>query len=170
MARAGVIGLVAVLALLPAACGGGDDGAATAAEETTTSAAAEPVTVGLDEANKSGYRGTAVLTPNDEGAIPTFQAMVTLAPPSENPQLAAIHNVLCADYDPEIPKDATLDEIFDAVSADVADELGEVRDGELTATVPGALAKRTTGEYSLIVHDNAPPYTPVACGDIPSSE
>jgi hypothetical protein len=169
MARAGVIGLIAVLALSPAACGGGDDGAATAAEEPATTAAAEPITVELEEANSSGYSGTATLTPNDEGAIATYQAVVTVEPSSENPQLAAIHEVLCTDYDPEIPADATLDEIFDAASATVADELGEVRDGTLTATAAGSLTERTTGDYSLIVHDNAPPYSPVACGDIPAS-
>jgi hypothetical protein len=169
MRRAAAIGLLGALAVSFAACGGGDDGAATTTEEATTKAAAEPVTVGLDEANNSGYRGTAILTPNDEGAIPTFEAVVTLGPPSENPQLAAIHAVLCADYDPEIPDDATLDEIFEAASATVADELGEVRDGMLRATAPGSLAERTTGDYSINVHDPAKGFETVACGDIPTS-
>jgi hypothetical protein len=164
MARAGVIALIAVLAL--GACGGGDDSAATAAEDTTTEEAAEPVTVELEEMNDSGHSGTATLTPNEEATIATFQAAVTVTPPSENPQLAAIHSVTCSEYDPHIPAGASLQEIFDAVSATAVTELGEVRRGKAMKTAAGSLAERTTGEYSIIVHDNAPPYQPVACGDI----
>jgi hypothetical protein len=160
----------AVLLMLSlAACGGRDDGAGTGVQETIVEDPSEPIIVELEEANASGYSGTVTFTPIGEGTIATFEAMVTITPPSENPQLAAIHEVLCAEYDPDIPADATLDEIFEAVSATVADELGEVRNGKLTTTVPGSLAKRITGEYSLIVHDNAPPYRPVACGDIPEA-
>jgi hypothetical protein len=168
MGRAAVIALaVAVLALSPAGCGG-DRAAESAAEETTAQDAGEPVTVELEEMNDSGYTGTATLKPI-EGTIPTFEAVVTVTPPSPNPQLVAIHRVTCGRYDPEIPAGASLDVIFEAVSETTVNELGEVREGKTRTTASGSLAERTKGGHSIIVHDNAPPYRPVACGDMPES-
>jgi hypothetical protein len=140
-----------------------------AAEETATHESTEPLTVELGEANDSGKSGTATLTPT-EGTIATFEVTLTVTPPSADAQLAAIHRVTCDEYDPKIPADASLDEIFEAVSATSEDELGEVRKGKARATVPGSLADRATGAYSIMVHSPSPPYTPVACGDIPAHE
>jgi hypothetical protein len=160
--------------LLVGGCGGEDEEGADgttgeAAEDTATHESAEPVTVTLAEANDSGKSGTATLTPK-EGTIATFEVTLTVTPRSAQAQLAAIHRVTCDDYDPKIPADASLDEIFEAVIATREDELGEVREGKARANVPGSLADRMTGAYSVIVHSPSPPYTPVACGNIPAHE
>jgi hypothetical protein len=161
MARAGVIGCLFVLALSLAACGGGDDGGETAAEETTTEMVAEPVTVELAEEHGSGQSGTATLTPAEEGAIPTFEVVLRLEPPLEGPFPAHIHSVTCAEFE----EDLTEQQIFATVVA----VLSDVRDGESTSTAPGSLAERTTGKYSINVHDPAKAFETVACGDIPAS-
>jgi hypothetical protein len=127
------------------------------------------VTFALAETNDSGQSGTATLTPK-EGEIPTFEVTITLSPPSRDVQPAAIHRVTCGEYDPKIAADASLDEIFAAVSATAEDELGEVRGGKARVTVAESLADRLTGDYSLIVHRPSPPYQPVVCGVIPARE
>jgi hypothetical protein len=170
MPRRFLVGLAVTLALAASGCGGDDsETSAGATTGETETAVPQPVTVELAEANRSGYTGTATLTPREEGSIPTFEAVVTVTPTSDAVQLVAIHEVRCSEYDPDIPGDASTEEIFEAVTATSVDELGEVREGEARATVPGSLAERTTGEYALFVHESAPPFTPVACGDIPTS-
>ena len=149
---------ILLAAVLLGGCGGDDRGAGETA-----------VTIELAETNASGQSGTATLTPK-EGKIETFEVAVTVSPPSPDIQPAAIHRVTCAEYDPDIPEGASLDEIFAAVSATAEDELGEVRDGRARATVPEALADRLTGGYALMVHGPSPPYEPVVCGDIPAGE
>lgn len=159
-----LVALLIVAAIVGAGCGGGD-----AAQDTGGPAPEETVTVELGEANGSGQSGTATLTPK-EGTIATFEVTISLSPPSGTPQLAAIHRVTCGEYEPKIPEDASSEEIFDAVSATSEDELGEVRGGSEKATVPGSLADRQTGMFSIIVHRPSPPFTPVVCGDIPARE
>jgi hypothetical protein len=114
-----------------------------------------------------GPLGDRDLDAEGGGKIATFEVTATISPPSADIQPAAIHRVTCAEYDPQIPEGASLEQIFDAVSATAEDELGEVRDGKVRTTVPESLADRLTGEYSLIVHGPSPPYRPAVCGDIP---
>ncbi|MDQ4028483.1 MAG: hypothetical protein M3214_10615 [Actinomycetota bacterium] len=157
-----MIGSIAVLALSLAACGGGDEGAATAAEETTTQAAVEPVTVELAEEHGSGQSGTATLTPVGEGAIPTFEVVISLTPPMDASLPAHIHDVTCAEYEAELDS-------VEEIEASIQTFLNDVRDGESTSTASGALEERTTGEYSINVHDPGRGQETVVCGDIPSS-
>jgi hypothetical protein len=163
MARARVIGFLSVLALALAACGGGDDGGETAADQTTTQETAEPVTVDLAEEHDSGQSGTATLTPVKEGAIPTYEVVLQLEPPLEGPFPAHVHNVTCAEFAAEVKTTADIE-------ATIVAALSDVRNGESKSTAPGSLAERTTGEYSINVHDPAKQFETVACGDIPSAE
>jgi hypothetical protein len=151
-----------MLALSLAACGGGDNDGETAAEETTTEMAAEPVTIDLAEEHNSGQSGTATLTPAEKGAIPTFEVVLRLDPPLDGPFPAHIHSVTCAEFE----DDLTEEKVFATVVA----VLSDVREGKSTSAAPGSLAERTTGEYSINVHDPAKAFETVACGDIPSAE
>jgi hypothetical protein len=90
---------------------------------------------------------------------------VTVSPPAATPQFAPIHAVTCAEYASVVGPEATPVEIEGTAVNTVVD----VRDGKSTTTVPGSLADRTTGEFSIIVHEPDAPYAAVACGDIPTS-
>jgi hypothetical protein len=163
MARSTVAGLLSVLALSLAACGGGDDGAATPTDETTTQAAAEAVAVDLAEEHGSGQSGTATLTPVEEGGIPTYEVVLELEPPLDGPFPAHVHDVTCAEFEAEVKTTADME-------ATIVAALSDVRNGESKSTAPGSLAERTTGEYSINVHDPAKEFETVACGDIPSAQ
>jgi hypothetical protein len=146
--------LLAVAALL-AACGGGDDDASPTAPPAI--ALDEPITVVLQEVNASGQSGTATLT---AGADESIDVVLEIEGP--NGQHAHIHDVTCAKY-------ASMND-FDAQLATVRETLADLAGGtsETQVTVlDGGLPARTTGSYSINVHEKPPPYDAVACGDIP---
>jgi hypothetical protein len=163
MGRAAAVSLLSVLVVCLTACGGDDNEAAAPTEETTTQEAARPVTVELAEEHDSGQSGTATLTQVGEGAIPTLEVVISLTPPTDASMPAHIHKVTCAEYEAELD---TVEEIM----ASIQSFLTDVRNGESKSTVPGSLEERTTGEYSINVHDPARASETVVCGDIPSAE
>jgi hypothetical protein len=160
MARSAVIFLAAAASAVPlGGCGGGDGGDGAASGTTDTGQAAEPVILEFSEEHGSGQSGTATLTPI-EGEIPTFEAVITLGPASDAALPAHIHNVTCAVYAAEITS-------AEEREASIASFLNDVRHGTSTTIVPRPLDERTTGEYSINVHDPPRNQETVACGDIP---
>lgn len=152
------VGILPLAQGLAVGCGDSDEADDGAPAEPTTTAAAAPITVELLEMNDSGQAGTATLTPREsEGSIDTFTATVTVIPPSKTSQFVAIHSVPCAEYHPEIPEGASLEEIVEAMSVTLDTELTQLRDGKSTTTVGGALEDKLTGEYSIIAGDPTPP-------------
>lgn len=133
--------LLAVIAL--AGCGGGDEDAA--------------VTVQMNETNGSGQTGTATLTASSDNSI---QVVLELTELEFASQPAHIHEGTCAEY-------AALTE-FEAQLATVKDSLREVVEGKSTTDVGlTPLATRTTGGYSINVHEPTGSFPTTACGDIP---
>ena len=119
---------------------------------------AQPLEIELKTQNDSGQTGTATLTADGEG----FRVVVEVTAPTKFPgpvQHAHIHNVTCRDY-------AKITG-FDRQLATVVDELSDLTDGRSTTTVSTPLSERTTGTYSINVHEQNDPYTAVACGDVP---
>lgn len=152
---AGLAAAATAIAAL-AACGG-DDGSGEAA--TATPKAPKGITVALEERNASAQSGTATLTPRAKG----FDVALEVTKPVKfegDAQNAHIHSVTCAEY--EAIKD------FNAQLETVEDSLYNLDGGKSTTTVGVVkLAERTTGGFSINVHEENYPYTVVACGDIP---
>ena len=131
-----------------------------AAGSSRWSSAAEPakLVVKLKQENRSGQSGTAVLVSRKRG----FDVVLRVSRPVRfpgNSQNAHIHDVTCAKY--------RRIKGFSRQLATVADSLYNLDRGRSTSTVGVPLAKRTTGTFSINVHDDNAPYTVVACGDIP---
>ncbi len=166
--RAVVLLFCSVLLLTIGGCGGSDGENGTAAGQATTTAAHEvaaPVEVSLSAVNGSGMNGQATLTEveAEEGAIPTFEVEISLTPAADEASLPAhIHNVTCAEY-------AKIKDPGDQLLT-VKTGLSNVDGGSSKSTAAGDLAERTTGEYSINVHEAAAPYPAVACGDIPAHD
>jgi hypothetical protein len=122
-------------------------------------AAGEKTTIALRQQNRSGQSGTATLIEQADG---TFTAKIRMSKPVRFPgprQNAHIHNVTCAKY-------ARM-KSFNAQLATVVDWLSNLSRGRSTTHVSVPLAKRTTGRYAINIHEQNPPYTVVACGNIP---
>jgi hypothetical protein len=164
-----VLGVAVALALSTGGCGGDDredTPGAGAADETRAAPEPEPVEVALAELRDSGMTGTATLTPQgSEGEIATFTAELGVSPPAAGARPTHIHQETCADYARRVGPDPRPVEL----EGTVVNSLTDVRDGTSVTTVPGSLADRTTGGFSIVVHAPNPPYAPVACGDIPKS-
>ena len=144
----GTIGVLAAAAALLAAA------VATGGE----AAAPQSVRIKLNQQNRSGQSGTATLVRRGS----TFVVTIKVSPPKKFPgttQHAHIHNVTCARY--------RRIKGFDAQLATVVDTLNDLSKNVSRTTVYVPLAKRTTGRYSINVHEQNGPYTAVACGDIP---
>ena len=165
------------LTLALAACGGGNEPEPVEPEardvETTTTetppastagttrsaSSATPITIKLKEQNASGQTGTATLREREDG---TFEVVIEMSPPSKFPgdsQNAHTHNVTCAEYAGMTG--------FNERLATIVDWLSNLARGRSSTTVEQPLAERTTGTFSINVHEQASPYTVVACGDIP---
>jgi hypothetical protein len=122
-------------------------------------AAGEKTTIALRQQNRSGQSGTATLIEQADG---TFTVKIRMSKPVRFPgprQNAHIHNVTCAKY-------ARM-KSFNAQLATVVDWLSNLSRGRSTTHVSVPLAKRTTGRYAINIHEQNPPYTVVACGNIP---
>jgi hypothetical protein len=166
--------LLAALALVAGtACGGesGPEGAATAptgssptsatepTTSTTQSASGDKITISLEEQNASGQTGTATLREGNDGS---FEALIETSPPARFPgdsQNVHIHDVTCAEY-------AAMTGFNERLGT-IVDWLPNLSKGRSQTTYERPLAERTTGTFSINVHEQNPPYTVVACGDIP---
>jgi hypothetical protein len=138
--------LAPVVAAALAGCGGG---------------AGEPagLRVPLQAENNSGVTGSAELEPGEQKSF----SVVLVAEAAEDGMHAHIHDVSCAEY--------RRIQGFGAQVATVADSLADFSDGRSESTVGLVeLAARTTGGYSINVHEQNAPYDTVACGDIPKQE
>jgi hypothetical protein len=148
--------LAACLGALAPGCGGDGSTAPTAPREGASDAT---VTVELAEERGSGQAGTATLEDGADGALTVVVELSESAKHSYHP--AHVHSGTCAEY-------RKLGD-FNARLATVVDDLQDVRDGRSESSVYGRrLADRTTGAYSINVHEPVHPYEVVACGDIPS--
>lgn len=163
-----------VLAL--AGCGGGGSEAPESQPESTatTSATAEEtalehapaldeaqvrasaVTFKLKEENGSGRTGRAVVQRSDDGGT---EVLLALSHRQDETNPAHFHDVSCAAY-------RRMKEFGDQL-ATVSDTLESLADGRSTSTVGVPVKKRTTGRYSINVHEPESPYPVVACGDVP---
>jgi hypothetical protein len=122
-------------------------------------AAGAKTAIALRQQNRSGQSGTATLIERADG---TFTVRLRMSKPVRFPgprQNAHIHNVTCAKY-------ARM-KSFNAQLATVADWLTNLSRGRSTTHVSVPLAKRMTGRFAINVHEQNPPYTVVACGNIP---
>jgi hypothetical protein len=165
------------LTLAIAACGGGNEPEpaepeAQDVEATTTEAPPAPtagttgsgpspstIMIKLKEQNGSGQTGTATLHEREDV---TFDVVIEMSPPAKFPgdsQNAHIHNVTCAEYAGMTG--------FNERLATVVDWLSNLAKGRSRTTVEQPLVERATGTFSINVHEQASPYTVVACGDIP---
>jgi hypothetical protein len=153
--------------------GGGGGGATataadTAAADTATGAeaapTAEPGTLELTTQNKSGQRGTATLAPREGGD--GFTVVLEVTPPKRfagPTQHAHIHDVTCEEY-------ASISG-FDAQLATVEDTLNDLQEGRSETTfLATPLSERTTGAFSINVHEQNHPFVAVAGGDNPRAE
>lgn len=148
--------LLAVVLLGLAACGGGED-EQEAAPATTKPAEAESVSVQMNEVNRSRQSGTATLTATGEDS---YRVVLELSETGFASQPAHVHEGTCAEY-------AQMS--FDEQVNSVRDSLTNVAEGKSTTNVGlTPLASRTTGGFSINVHDPASPFPATACGDIPA--
>ena len=145
-----------VLLSLCVACAGA---LAIAASASGGKAGAQTVRVALKQENKSGQSGTATLVSRGSGFVVTIK----VSPPKKFPgaaQNAHIHRGTCAAY--------RRLKSFDAQLATVVDQLNNLSRNRSRTVVPmPPLKQRTTGRYSINVHEQNSPYTVVACGNIP---
>ena len=119
---------------------------------------AQTVRVKLKQENRSGQSGTATLVSRGSGFVVTIK----VSPPKKFPgasQNAHIHRGTCAAY--------RRLKSFDAQLATVIDTLTNLSRNTSRTVVSVPLKQRTTGRYSINIHEQNSPYTVVACGDIP---
>jgi hypothetical protein len=151
---------LALCAFAIAACGGSSEPEEpSAGSEGPPPTPAKEVTFPLEEQNASGQTGTATLRERQDG---TFDVVIEMSPPAKFPgdrQNAHAHDVTCAEY----AGMTSFNERF----ATVVDWMSNLADGRSSTTVARPLAERTTGTFSINVHEQNSPYTVVACGDIP---
>ena len=125
--------------------------------------------VPLKAVNGSGLSGVATLTQIGSGNTTRIGVVVKIT--RGKPDLAApahVHKVTCAQYariapDPRRPTPKQ----YDAQAATVADTLNSIFGRKSVSTVYAPLAERTTGRYSINVHQASDPNMVVACGNIP---
>jgi hypothetical protein len=117
------------------------------------------VEVRLEPENGSKLAGTALLEPGKTGSID----VVLSVEGALDGMHAHIHNVTCVGY--------RTTKGFDAQLATVANTLADFSGGSSNTNVvileDGGLRARTTGRYSINVHEPDAPYDTVLCGDIP---
>jgi hypothetical protein len=110
----------------------------------------------LDEQNGSGQPGTATVESTAHG----MRVLVSLRNDHAISNPAHIHDVTCAQYQ--------LITNVDKQYATVKDPLTDLRAGRSETILPAvSLNDRTTGTYSINVHEPTSPFKAVACGDIP---
>ena len=132
---------------------------AIAANASGGEAGVQTVRVTLKQENKSGQSGAATLVSRGSGFVVTIKVSAPKKFPGRA-QNAHIHRGTCAAY-------RRLNS-FDAQLATVVDQLNNLSRNRSRTVVPiPPLKQRTTGRYSINVHEQNAPYTVVACGNIP---
>lgn len=151
---------LALCALANAACGGSSESEKPpAASQAPPATSTKEVTFALEEQNASGQTGTATMRRRQDGS---FEVLIEMSPPAKFPgdsQNAHTHNVTCAEYAGMTG--------FNERLATAVDWLSNLAEARSSTTVAQPLAERTTGTFSINVHEQDSPYTVVACGDIP---
>ena len=121
-----------------------------------TNVASSAMTFLLEEQNGSGQTGKATLQSSAQG----MRVLISLRNDYASSNPAHIHDVTCAQY-----------RLITNVAkqyATVKDSLSDLRAGRSETTLGAvSLSDRTTGTYSINVHEPTYPYKAVACGDIP---
>jgi hypothetical protein len=114
------------------------------------------ITVPLQQQNGSGQSGKATLQSSAQG----MRVLISLRNDHASSNPAHIHDVTCAQY----RRITNVDDQY----ATVKDPLSDLRAGRSETTLGDvSLSDRTTGTYSINVHEPTYPYKAVACGDIP---
>jgi hypothetical protein len=121
-----------------------------------SNASSSAITVPLEDQNGSGQVDMATLQSSGQGT----RVLISLRKDHSSSNPAHIHDVTCAQY----RRISNVDEQY----ATVKDPLSDLRAGRSETTLGAvSLSDRTTGTYSINVHEPTYPYKAVACGDIP---
>ena len=144
-----------IAALTLSGCGSSE------APEPTRQEAAEPSSSALrfplGEENESGRTGEAFVQPGEDGGL---RVLLKLSDGSGESNPAHIHDVTCEQY-------RRMNSFNDQL-ATVENTLETLHGGQSDSTLSGmSMSERTTGTYSVNIHEPAEPYEVVACGDIP---
>jgi hypothetical protein len=140
---------------LVAGCGG-HSAAMQQPSPSVANAASSAITVPLEQQNGSGQAGQATLRSSAEG----MRVVISLRNDHASSNPAHIHDVTCAQY----RRITNVDQQY----ATVNDPLSDLRAGRSETTLGDvSLSDRTTGTYSINVHEPTYPYKAIACGDIP---
>jgi hypothetical protein len=144
-----------IVALALSGCGGSEAPEPARQEASKPSSSAIPFPLG--EENESGRTGEAFVQPGDDGGM---RVLLKLGDGAGESNPAHIHNVTCEQY-------RRMNSFNDQL-ATVENTLETLHEGQSDSTVSGvSMSARTTGTYSVNVHEPAHPYKVVACGDIP---
>jgi hypothetical protein len=154
-----------LLSLGASACGGGSP--SQPASQERSEAKAQAITIALNEEHRSGHAGEAILQPGESGpagvggvSAKGLRVTVTISPDTGERNHAHVHDVTCAAY----RNMGSFSEQYGTV----VDTLRDLVGGQSDTVVQGvALADRTTGRFSINVHNQAHPYDVIACGNIP---
>ncbi len=163
--------------LVVGGCGGGSDETSQEAagdQRTTTPAAtaieppveeapalaesqvkASAVSFPLREENDSGRSGRAVVQKSGRGGT---EVLLTLSQRAGESNYAHFHDTTCSAY-----RGMT----FNQQLATIVDNLESVADGTSKSVLDLPVGRRTTGGYSINVHEVQEPFMVVACGDVP---
>jgi hypothetical protein len=152
-------------ALAASACGGADRSAPASQEQSEAETAA--ITVALDEENRSGHTGKAVLQSGRSGRAGLgggggtgMRVTITLRAKTGESNHAHVHDVTCAEY-------RNMRSYSDRLGT-VAHGLRDLRGAVSDTVVRGVtVADLGTGHFSINVHEQAYPHDVIACGDIP---
>jgi hypothetical protein len=146
---------LASAALALSGCGG--DETTQPAGQDASRPSSSAITFPLREENGSGQTGEAVARPEGDGGM---RMLLKLRNGSGQSNPAHIHDVTCGQY-------RRMNSFNDQL-ATVENTLETLHEGQSDSTLSGvSMSARTTGGYSVNVHEPAHPYKVVACGDIP---
>lgn len=147
---------LAIAALALSGCGG-DEVPQEPARQDASKPSSSAITFPLGEENGSGRTGEGFVQPGDDGAM---MVLLRLRGGSGESNPAHIHDVTCEQY-------RRMNSFSDQL-ATVENTLETLHDGQSDSKLSGvSMSARTTGTYSVNVHEPAQPYKVVACGDIP---
>jgi hypothetical protein len=157
-----------VLVTLGAGCGAGSP--EQSASREPSGAKASVITIALNEENRSGHTGKAVIKPGESGRPGLgggggegMSVTVTLSTPTGESNHAHVHDVTCGEYRNMSGYSERL--------ATITDGLEDLHGGRSDTVVRGVtVGDRTTGHFSINVHKQAHPYDVIACGDIPRAK
>ena len=151
--RSLLVPTIAALAL--SGCGSSEAPEPARQDAAKPSSSAIPFPLG--EENESGRTGEAFVQPGDDGGL---RVLLKLSDGAGESNPAHIHDVTCEEY-------RRMNSFNDQL-ATVENTLETLRGGQSDSTLSGvSMSERTTGTYSVNVHEPAQPYEVVACGDIP---